>query len=313
MRPTIIPSSEQEIRKAIETLRSFDLSTVSIDDVKQHVRILLKGHMISVPIFDPELRLHRARRITPAPTLLAEIGAPPPAKVLSDQRCNRVGESLFYCSSARNAPFFEIHAQVGDHLVLSEWRTTQRVTVNHVGYTHSNFGRLGSARSTPSWGPPIPPTHASERTRMIDEFFSSLFSVDVHEGQEHLYKATIAMTEVLIPEPSAPGAFRFDGLMYPTMSMQGNCENFALKAEFVARGVSFVKAEYLKVRQVEGMKMQFDILDFANSVDARGMLDWKGRPGHWVLKQKSDQLQVSVGEQGEWVARDMNGNLLPME
>lgn len=310
---TIVPSSEEEIRKAIEALRSLELASASIDDVKQHVRILLKGYTISVPIFDPAVRLYRARKITPLPTSSAEIGAPPPDKVLSNQRCNRAGESLFYCSSARNAPFFEIHAQVGDHLVLSEWRTTERMTVNHVGYTRSNFGRLESTRSTPSWGPPIPAAHASEGTRLVDEFFSSFFSIDVQEGQEHLYKATIAMTEALIPEPSEQGAFQFDGLMYPTIAMHGNCENFALKAKFVARGMAFVKAEYLRIRKVEGMQMQFDILDFANSIGGCGMLDWKGRPGHWVLKQKGDQLQMGVDEQGEGIARDMNGNPVPME
>ena len=148
---------------------------------------------------------------------------------------------------------------------------------------------------------------------MIDEFFSSFFSVDVQDGQERLYKATIAITEMLIPEPTEQGAFRFDGLMYPTIPMNGNCENFALKSGFIERGVAFVKAEYLTIRQIDGMQMQFDILDFANSVRADGTLDWKGRPGRWVLKEKGDQLRVSVGEQGEWIAHDMNGNPVPME
>ena len=243
-----------------------DLSAVSTDQMKEQIGVLLKGHVISAPIFDPGMRLYRARKMTSLPTSLAEIGAPPPSKVKSDQRCNRAGESLFYCSAARNAPFFEVHGQTGDHLVLSEWRTTAKMTVNHIGYTRPTFERLRSTRSAPSWGPPRPAPLVSDRTRTIDELFSSFFAVDVQGGQEHLYKATIALTEKFIPEPSVEGAFRFDGLMYPTIPMNGNCENFALKLEFVERAVAFVKAEYLVIRQIEGMQMKFDILDFANSI-----------------------------------------------
>ncbi|MGB6877552.1 MAG: hypothetical protein WBD87_16120 [Candidatus Acidiferrales bacterium] len=148
---------------------------------------------------------------------------------------------------------------------------------------------------------------------MIDEFFASFFCVDVQPGQEHLYRATIALTEKLIPEPTEAGAFRFDGVMYPTIPMSGNCENFALKPEFVQRAVEFVKAEYVRIRVVDGMVMTFDTLDFANSVRADGALDWRGRPGNWVLREKGEQLQFRVNGQGEWEARNANGELIPME
>lgn len=195
--PNIVPSSDEEVRDVMETLKGIKLSEVSIDQVKEQIGILLKGHATSVPIFDPGIKLHRARKMTSLPSSLAEIGAPPPSKVLSDQRCNRTGESLFYCSSARNAPFFEVHAHVGDHLVLSEWRTTAKMVVNHIGYTRPTFERLRSTRNTPTWGPPLAVPLASKRAHMIDDFFSSFFVVDVQGGQEHLYKTTIALAEKL--------------------------------------------------------------------------------------------------------------------
>src|SRR5437879_5912918 len=188
--PKIVPSSNEEVRDALGALRGIDLSLVSLDQVKEYCGVLLKGHALSVRIFDPGIRLHRVRKMSSLPSSLTEIGAPPPNKVKSDQRCNRAGESLFYCSSARNAPFFEVHAQAGDHLVLSEWRTTEKLTVNHIGYSRSTFERLRSTRIAPSWGPP-PHAPVSDRARMIDEFFSSFFTVDVLGDQEHLYKATI--------------------------------------------------------------------------------------------------------------------------
>src|SRR5258705_3137788 len=133
MRPPITPSSPEEVRQAIEFLKTVDLSTVSIDDLKAAMLIPMKGHEISAPIFDPGIKLYRARKVAPLPTTLREIGMPPTGNVRLNQRCNRAGQSMFYCSSARNAPFFEVHSQVGDHLVLSEWVTRAKMMVNHVG------------------------------------------------------------------------------------------------------------------------------------------------------------------------------------
>jgi len=300
---SFVPSSEEQIRKAIDTLKSVDLSKTSVDELKEQITVLLKGHHISAPAFFPSISLRRARKMNTLPMFLNEIGAPPPDKVRYDQRCNRAGQSLFYCCAARNAPFFEVHAKVGHQLVLSEWRTRINVTVNHVGYTRSNFVHLQSTRECPNWSSSTPTPQPTNEARLIDEFFASLFCVDVQPGQEHLYRATIALTEKLIPEPTEPGAVQFDGVMYPTIPMSGNCENFALKPEFIQRGVEFVKAEYVRIRAVDGMVMTFDTLDFANSVRADGALDWRGRPGHWVLRGKGEQLRFGVNEQGEWEAR----------
>jgi hypothetical protein len=306
-----IPSSDEQIGKAIDALKGLSLSEVSIDEVKQHIQVLLTGHSLSVPIFDPPIKLHRARKMNILPSSLKEIGAPPAEKVLCNQRCNRAGESFFYCSSARNAPFFEIHAEVGDRIVISEWQTTKKMTVNHVGYTSANFARLQSGRASPDWSKATPSFKGTERTRLVDEFLSSYFSVDVRDGQEHLYTATIAITEKLIPIPTVADGFPFDGLMYPTMPMSGNCENFALRPDFVERAVAFSKAEYVTVKAIEGMKMDLGILDFANSVQPDGNLNWKGRPGKWTVAP-GRTVRVSV-EHGEYVVHDEDGNPVSMD
>jgi hypothetical protein len=302
----------EEILASIDRIRAFDLASVTIDAIKDELTILLRGYQVSAPSFGPGLKVYRARkRNAGPPAFLREIGAPAAANVRSDQRCNRSGETMFYCSSARNAPFFEIHAQAGDYLVLSEWRTTCPLLVNHVGYTGPTFGRLQSGRQHPTWGVKPFDLLSDPRLDIIDEFLGSLFAVPVPAGQEHLYKATIAVTEKLIPSDIAGGAVDFGGLMYPTIPMNGNCDNFALRPRFVERGLAFVKAEYIAVREVNGMVINFNVLDFANSVDADGALEWKGRLGKWVMNQ-GDILQFSH-EIGEWVARDLAGRIVQPE
>ncbi len=303
----------EEIRRAIGIIEALDLSKVTIDDIKEPVTTLLRGHCLTAPSFSPPLRLHRARKMDELPKFLADIGAPPPGMVRFDQRCNRAGQSMFYCSSARNAPFFEVHVGVGDLLVLSEWCTKVRLMVNHVGYVRSNFARLESSRVCPDWEVGPARFDPTDEMRVVDESLSSFFSVDVPVGREDLYKRTVAVAEKLIPEPTAEGAHRFVGLMYPTIPMNGNCDNFALKPDFVERGVEFVRAEFLRIRVIDGMKIEFDILDFANSAGADGVLGWKGRPGQWVLPRMADTLQFRGDGQGEWVALNTNGEVVPME
>ncbi len=247
------------------------------------------------------------------PRLLADISAPPPGRIAKDQRCNRAGQSLFYCSSARNAPFFEVHAGVGDRLVLSEWRTEVRLMVNHVGYAGSSFTQLQSTRDCPDWVGGDSTSRPTDKPRRVDEFLSSFFSVDVPDGREELYKRTIAVAEKLMPEPTVEGAYRFDGLMYPTIPMSGNCENFALKPDFVDRGIEFVRAEFLEIRSIDGMRIEFDILEFANSARSDGVLEWKRRPGQWVLPGPGDILRLRADEQGAWVAVNEKGEEVPRE
>jgi hypothetical protein len=278
--PSFTPSTETEIRNAIAKLNALKLAGCSIEEVETYLKVIFTGYRTVAPIFDPGLLLYRARKMSYLPKLASEIGAPPANKVLLDQRCNRAGQSFFYCSSAVNAPFFEVHTRIGDQLVLSKWRTTAKMTVNQIGYTRSNFARLKSSRDCPVWSPKSPDPAMTSNSSIVDEFFSSYFSVDVKDGEEHLYKATIAMTERLIPIPTIPTGFPFDGLMYPTISMMANCDNFALRPAFVETNVRLVHAEYVKVTKIQGVQMTFDRLDFANSISAEGALEWKAGPAN---------------------------------
>lgn len=304
--PDIVPSTCEAIREAIAAVERLDLSAVSIEEIKDQLTSVFRGYVVSTPVFDPGLTLYRARILPEKPELLSDIAAPPPTLVSHSQRCNRAGESMFYSSSARNAPFFERHAKPGQNVVLSKWRTTERLLVNNVGYTTETFGRLQSTRDCPQWhrGSP-PPRLSSEANVLISEFLASTFSADIPEGSEDRYKLTIAITEKLI------STGMFGGLIYPTIPMNGNADNFALKPKFVSTGLTFVRAEYIAIDSIEGKKMAVRYLDIATDVSDSGRLTWKGRPGQWV-KNKGDSLIFTV-ENGEWVARDHSGNIVEPE
>jgi hypothetical protein len=218
---------------------------------------------------------------------------------------------MFYCSSERNAPFFEIHPQVGDRLVLSEWVTMSPAVVNQVGYSRSNFEHLRSTRECPDWNQRAMRSPGfREQHRLVTEFLGGLFSANIPDGQEYLYKVTIAITEHLIPADVPEGAVRFDGLMYPTIAMSGNCDNFAFRSEFVARSLAFVKAKHLAIQEIDGMRIRFNVLDVADAATESGTLDWR-QPG-WTVKEHSAMTFIPA-ENGAWVAYAPDGTIVPPE
>src|SRR5689334_10046870 len=102
--------SLEGVRRYIEELRAIDLRTVSIDDLKRHLSVLMTGAGHAVPSVNPDQDVYRARLFTGLgkPTQLRELLYPPPSCVKFDQRVNRAGTTMFYCCAIPECTYFEI-------------------------------------------------------------------------------------------------------------------------------------------------------------------------------------------------------------
>lgn len=301
----VTPSTFTEVRATLETIAELDLRVVTIDEIKALLVPLWKGHIFVAPTIPSGLNLYRLRLFgEDKPENISEIGAPPPACIQENQRCNRRGESLFYCSTAVNAPFFELHVQVGQKLVLSTWKTTKQLLVNRVGYTRSVFQALRAARECPEWLADPKPEVMTEAGRVIDEFLAAKFTMDVQPGDEHIYKLTAAFGEKLLHGAN----FSFDGLLYPTVPMWGNADNLTLTCATVSSALRFSRAQYLQITKIEGTKITFEHLDTATDLSQDGAIVWKGHPDRWTIRP-GDQVTLS-DENGRWVARDASGEMV---
>ena len=128
-------------------------------------------------------------------------------------------------------------------------------------------------------------------------------------GSLKKYKPTIAITELLIPADTPPkGEIRFDGLMYPTIAMAGNCENFALRPEFVTRGLAFVKAEHLVIQENAGRKMRFNVNRVADTASKSGTLNW--RLPKWTVEPGAC-LAFDLAGNGVLTVRAPDGTIVP--
>jgi len=300
--PVFVPATVEEILAAICDIENLDLKSVSIEEIYIRLKPLFQGYVVVAPIFNPGMLVYRARKVdVKRPAFRSEIGAPPSSKNRANQRCNQGEQPLFYCCSDRSAPFFELHAREGDLMVLSTWKTTKPLLANHIGFTQSALTSLGSARECPKWGGDSQTTTQTELNQKIEHFLAEKFTKDVQAGEEDLYKLTIAMTDHLIPGEM------FGGLIYPTIPMNGNGDNLALKPGFASDGLSLIRAEFLVIKRLEGRTMESEVLDTATSCAENGSIIWKGHPDQWTLNNKGDQL-LFTAENGRWVVRDTSGN-----
>jgi hypothetical protein len=308
MKVPIDPSSIEEIQKAIQTIKELDIKSVEIDSIKELLKPILKGFVVNTPKFKPGLTLYRGRYFETKPTNVCDLTYPPKEYIKSNQRVNRAGHPVFYCSTDREVLFFELtDVKPKDKIVVSKWETTEELLVNNVGYTRTCFSNLKSNRESQTWGEIKKEINIPETNDLVNEFLSQEFTKIVPAGKEDLYKISIAIAEKLFSDD------RFDGLLYPTISMKANADNLALKPRYIdEKKIAIKMVEYIQIDTKEDFKYKITVLDFANSFKEDGTIEWKGRLPHWVLREKGDELKL-IAKNEKWVAIDKAGNIIEPE
>lgn len=303
----IVRPDISQIISRIQEIENLNLNETEIDEIKELLELLFTGYTLSTPRFHPGIILYRGIKYTDKPTSLPLLSYP--KKGAKQNRASRENEPLFYAATMREIPFFELDAQVGDKMVISKWRTTQKLIVNNVGYTNQTFKILNSARENQNWNTKSTdhPEILKAENIIIQDFFAKCFSQLIPKDRTELYKLTIAIAEKHYV------ADIFGGLLYPTIQMRANGDNFALKTSFIDNGgLEFIEAEWIEVTNVYDSKYDIKILDWSNSISKEENIEWKGRLPQWTLKEDGDELKMGV-ENGKWVARDKNDNIVNPE
>jgi hypothetical protein len=282
------------------------LTSLDIDEIKKRLQPALLGYRIVSPVFEPGAFIYRARRMTSL--LKKEAGIKrrdltyPPAPIAPLGRLNRPGQSVFYASMHKQSVFFELpDLKDGDEIIVTFWKTTERMFVNNIGYTEFAFSQLGAKRTVPSWGPPalstdttvsLPSIPKKDVDRLLEEddsaeikeAFSRHFMRPVSAEESHLYKMTTAIGEMHLGEIKEYGT-QFAGILYPSVRMWANGDNLALLPWYVDRHLEFRKAVHVKLKTRKETSMDVDYLDAAHSFDESGKLNWLGRLQNWTLNR----------------------------
>ena len=256
-----------EFERVVARLLAADVASAEIDALVAELRPLTKGVKLDVPRFRLGMPMYRGR-IAEHAEMVRDLSYPP-VELTRLGRLNRPNQPLFYACAAREAVFFEVDALVGASVLLSTWRTTAPMLVNHVGYHKESFDALGSARGVAGWDGVVDPHAKHPESAGALSALSQLFAQRVERGSEERYRLSVAVAECFLSP-------QFAGLLWPSVAMMANADNLALRPAWVDENVAFVHAERVFVEAKEGRTLRVRVTHDAtapNGVD----LVWKAR------------------------------------
>ncbi len=309
-RPNII-----EINSKISKLQNLDLKRVAIEEIEDTLTLLFTGYTLSTPIYEPGQVIYRGISYDVRPDNISFLWHPPNDKAKIN-RASREGQAIFYGATMREIPFFELDVKLGERLVVSKWKTVKELLVNHIGYTEDIFENLNSNREKPEL--------ILNKRENIDEvsvenvtvrnYFAEQFCQKISNQNPEIYKLTIAIAEKhyfqSINSTNPNYTEGFNALLYPTIAMRGNGDNFAIKPSFVLNGgLEFISVEYVEVIGIQDFKYEINTLAESNTINQDGTIIWEERIQHWSKLVNFEDLTFDF-EDGKWVARDDDGNVV---
>jgi hypothetical protein len=285
------PTGAVPLRRQLASLRHLDLRKHSIDELADRVRRLLEGQTLRCLNFAPGLPLYRGIVSKKRPEYVRDVSYPPAERVVQDQRANRAGAPMFYCSATWHPPFFEAGVTPGDHIVISRWQTKKPLRIISFGYADVCVDDPHTDRDQAlRWALRQLP----DDTRALAQFLTGTFTRTVHDDTAHHYRLSIAIAE------ACQLGTAFDGLLYPSAAMPSPAHNLALHPSCLDDGLLTLQyVEQLRVNRIETETIDVCSINIARESNEAGQLEWMERPGNWVLREGAQGSDLCY-QNGEW-------------
>lgn len=171
-----------------------------------------------------------------------------------------------------------------------------------IGYTDAVAEMLGSNRPVPEYGR-LGHHQYEEEHALINEFLAEMFTATDPGRKLWRYRLSVAIAEKFL------AAEMVEGLMYPTIAMFGNADNFALRPRFADTHLRPIYSEFLEITGVHGTQFSLTVLDEARAFGSAGQIDWIGHPAQWTIDTAGGQLLFEAVA-GHWVARNERGEIV---
>lgn len=271
------PASEIHIYRQIRRLRHLNCRRHSVDSLLGRVRQLLASSAVRCLELPAGTLVYRGVACQEPPERVGEVSYPPSERIEHDQRANRAGVPMFYASATWHPPFFEAGVKPNDRILITRWISRQplRLVSFHAAdqcTDNPNSDRNKALRQAISQLP--------SAARPTAAFLTKAFTRNVTADKHHDYRLSIAIAE------ACELGSTFDGLLYPSAAMPSLAHNLALHPSCIDTGkLELQYVEHLRVNRVGTETLDVHSLDFANTYDANGRLQWLGQPGNWVLRE----------------------------
>jgi hypothetical protein len=277
----------EELRKELADLEA-GFTRMSDEELDQKIRILHTGFRNNVSLFHPGMTILGAVQVSPKPFYKSRLSYPPLDRIRVNGRVNRAGEAMFYGALGESAILSclrECDCAEGEDFAISVRKTTKPIVVMHFGYSLKMIEEAKARRDLPEWAEI---EYEDERSALIREWQSRVFTRVVPDGEEHLYRLGIALRNFALsplagPRPNIPEFIA--GITYPAVSMWLLGDNIALLPAVADNNLSLQRVIYLKVasliesgREDGGKEWSYGINenDFAMNIHYDDRLVWNG-------------------------------------
>jgi len=249
------------LKAELNELEAGGFVSIGDDELLRRLRLIHGMFRFKSPLYESGTTLLRAVRVLERPSNQARVSYPPAAKIRANGRLNRAGEAMFYgatgdAASCVLACLLECHCSPGQYFALSRWRTTSPMILSHLGYSSETFDAAKVKRDLPHWAK-VP--EDSERQALIRAWQARVFTRTIPEGQEHLYRLSIALRDfALLPitphhVPNIPQFFA--GILYPSIAAYFLGDNVALLPSVVDTNLKLEEVVYLQVQTIQESPM----------------------------------------------------------
>ncbi len=282
--------SVKSIEEAIEFVTRSDLEGIRIDDFKAALYEILRAYGCytksikkGVPLFRAmkhhagEQFFENVKRIYPDPNFLTDLG-----------RANREKQPIFYLSGDPVIAFHEIKPKPGDVISLLECRPRDAASPMLVPIGIDELMKRHGVRAGgdfPENSIRIQDLLANDEESlrkywMIDKFVTTGFLKDVAEGQNHEYKTSIAIAELLFSYSTTVRPI--DGLAYPTIAGMWTHANIALSPGAFHRIYRPFACQRIMITGLLpelGFALDPEIGVMANDINSDGTICWPHSAG----------------------------------
>lgn len=277
MRPPLARHSFRDISRLIRELETLNLDSASVDQIKARIQRLLDGYSCLTRLLETTLAW-RARRLDTLPTHVRELWYPPPASVRTIGRLNRPGQSLMYLAASHHTALLEMRPNVGDTFCVLQVRLKDSSILPHVmelgvaeKASHHSVPRTAHILDETKLGREFLGPH-SRKNLAIRSYLAREFTRVVPRGEEHMFKVSVAIADLLLDSP------RIDGVEYPCMAgdptRYGGGTNVALKPDSADRLLVPDTCWFSRIEKIDSAGYHVRCEKRARSIEADGSIRW---------------------------------------
>jgi hypothetical protein len=175
-----------------------------------------------------------------------------------------------------------------DLVVRATWRTTKRLMLHDIGYDAQAFARAGATREVPEKHRTFS-KQLGENARSARDFIALAFT----DRTSRQYPLTVAISEVHLRSDDILG------VMYPSITRNGDCDNLALQPKFADVGLQLIDAEAIRIHRWNTTNPDGRGLADLAGVDPNGDLFWSytGAEPTSLSQGEERRMFVKFGEE----------------